>query len=265
MSTVQSWYFQREQNKYGPLTSKQLQQAAATGKLLPSDLLWCQGMTGWSPARELKGLTFCAPEPEQDLIDLLPPPDPTLLAVYEASHHAPTLVTNKSRAQAEAKQKQKGFGYIAPSISIASSDCASVTARLKAAAIDLGVLLLLNAFFTGIGTLVSSMATKNPDGGTYVLYIAGGGITFVGIVAQLVYLFRADHSHRQGTPGKAIMDIMVTDLQGYRLSWSRSFLRTFCKLLIIPTFGLSFAVLLFNPRRQALHDLLAGSVVVNRF
>jgi len=58
------WYMTRDgQTKYGPYTEEQLREWAAGGRLLPTDMLWREGMERWTPASSVPGLSFPPPAP----------------------------------------------------------------------------------------------------------------------------------------------------------------------------------------------------------
>lgn len=57
------WYFARGDKKQGPMSSAQLVALAAQGLLLPTDLVWKQGMTEWVPASTVNGLHFASQSP----------------------------------------------------------------------------------------------------------------------------------------------------------------------------------------------------------
>ncbi len=50
------WYFSIHGEQFGPVSSKELRQMAATGRLKPSDLVWRPGLKTWVPAARIKGL-----------------------------------------------------------------------------------------------------------------------------------------------------------------------------------------------------------------
>jgi hypothetical protein len=50
------WYYARNNQKHGPLTPQQLRQAAATGRLQATDMVWKEGMQKWVPASSIQGL-----------------------------------------------------------------------------------------------------------------------------------------------------------------------------------------------------------------
>jgi len=52
----QEWYYEKSGKQVGPISSSELKAKARAGELLPSDLIWREGMTDWKPARSAKGL-----------------------------------------------------------------------------------------------------------------------------------------------------------------------------------------------------------------
>jgi hypothetical protein len=54
-----AWYCTRDgKNRFGPFTSSQLRKLTKSGKLLPTDMVWKQGMTQWVRANQINGLVF---------------------------------------------------------------------------------------------------------------------------------------------------------------------------------------------------------------
>lgn len=80
----------------------------------------------------------------------------------------------------------------------------------------------------------------------------------------LVWLYYAlfESSSRQATPGKMWRRIIVTDLDGNRISFRKATVRHFSKILTALTLFITYWLLDFNERKQALHDRLAGCLVV---
>src|SRR5262245_3959390 len=50
------WYYSHEGQRHGPVSSEQLRELVATGKLRPDDLIWKEGMDNWMPAGKAKKL-----------------------------------------------------------------------------------------------------------------------------------------------------------------------------------------------------------------
>ncbi|GFK92601.1 hypothetical protein NNJEOMEG_00426 [Fundidesulfovibrio magnetotacticus] len=82
----------------------------------------------------------------------------------------------------------------------------------------------------------------------------------------VVWLYYAlqESSPVQATLGKRIMGLKVMDLEGRRISFGRATGRYAAKLLSGGLLLLGYAMILFTKKRQGLHDLLAGTVVVCR-
>lgn len=73
-------------------------------------------------------------------------------------------------------------------------------------------------------------------------------------------LFEA--SRYQATPGKRMFRIVVADLAGQPLSPWRALWRQMTKLVTVAMSGLGYLPALFTQRQQAIHDLLAGTIVI---
>ena len=55
-NTVRNWYVSRNDKQIGPYPAAMLKQLAATGKILPTDLVWKDGSDVRNPASQIKGL-----------------------------------------------------------------------------------------------------------------------------------------------------------------------------------------------------------------
>jgi len=79
-------------------------------------------------------------------------------------------------------------------------------------------------------------------------------------VCGFSYFARSEASKEQATLGKEAVGIMVTGPNGERLSFKQSALRALLKILL---WKASF-IAGFTPKKQALHDMAAGTLVVFR-
>jgi hypothetical protein len=68
----------------------------------------------------------------------------------------------------------------------------------------------------------------------------------------------------QATLGKRMVGLRICDRSGQRIGLMRSLLRLAAFVPSIGIAGAGFILAAFTPRRQALHDLAAGTFVVNR-
>ncbi|QDU78530.1 RDD family protein [Polystyrenella longa] len=78
----------------------------------------------------------------------------------------------------------------------------------------------------------------------------------------ILYFAFFESSAYQGTPGKLLLGIKVTDLHGRRISFLRALGRTFAKYLSAIIFLIGYIMAAFTSKKQALHDLIASTLVV---
>jgi uncharacterized RDD family membrane protein YckC len=93
--------------------------------------------------------------------------------------------------------------------------------------------------------------------------ILGSALPVVG--GLIVWFFYApffESSVIRATIGKKLMGIQVSDVAGGRLSFKAAFLRSVMKFVSSCFLFIPHLLALFTQRRQALHDIVAESVVV---
>lgn len=83
------------------------------------------------------------------------------------------------------------------------------------------------------------------------------------LVLQWMYFALMESSARQATVGKSLMSLRVTDSEGRRLSFGHATGRYFAKIIsgMIP-FGIGYIMAGFTAKKQALHDMIAGTLVM---
>ncbi|MCE5270447.1 RDD family protein [bacterium] len=84
----------------------------------------------------------------------------------------------------------------------------------------------------------------------------------VASLVHLLYFALFESSHRQATPGKMLLGIFVTDEQGRRISFGRAVGRNLARVLSKMFCWLGYLLALFTERTQALHDLIASTLVL---
>lgn len=84
-------------------------------------------------------------------------------------------------------------------------------------------------------------------------------------VAAPLYYSLQESSAAQATLGKRALGIKVTDLEGGRLTFGNALGRWFAAALSYLTLYIGFLMAAFTTRRQALHDMVAGTLVVDRW
>ncbi len=94
---------------------------------------------------------------------------------------------------------------------------------------------------------------------------AAGSIISIGLIYQAItWLYYAlfESSKYQATPGKLMLNIKVTDMEGNKISFGRATGRYFGKIISQMIFYIGFIMAGFTSKKQALHDMMAGCLVV---
>ena len=86
----------------------------------------------------------------------------------------------------------------------------------------------------------------------------------IGVLLWWLYFAVLESSRWQATLGKLALSIKVTGLDGGRIGFGRATIRTAAKYLSAAILLIGFLMAGFTRRKQALHDLVAGTLVVDR-
>ena len=98
-------------------------------------------------------------------------------------------------------------------------------------------------------------------------------LSYVVAILMIIYFSLMDSSLTQGSFGKRVVRITVTDTQGNRISFLRSLLRSSIKAFPIMAFNnpisialllISILLVIFSKKRQSLHDFITRCVVVEK-
>lgn len=85
----------------------------------------------------------------------------------------------------------------------------------------------------------------------------------VEMVVNWLYFSLFESSAAQGTLGKQLLRLRVTDLSGRRVTFARATGRYFAKIVSFLTLCVGFIMIAFTGRRQGLHDMIAETVVLS--
>ena len=121
---------------------------------------------------------------------------------------------------------------------------------------------LLDALVLGIVTVPLSLAFNggNDVGSDSMAYSPAA--QSISTALGWLYFALMESSARQATLGKMALGIVVTDLEGRRIGFGKATGRYFAKILSALIIGIGFLMVAFTQRKQGLHDILAGTLVV---
>ncbi|MBX9604226.1 MAG: RDD family protein [Bryobacteraceae bacterium] len=126
-------------------------------------------------------------------------------------------------------------------------------------------LIFAAIFGTGLGAVLQAGNGNDLPPEAVLPFV---GFIFLFVVAVLAgqwfYFAYFESSESQATPGKKILGLKVIDVDGRRISFGRASGRFFGKLLSGALFNAGYIMAAFTARKQALHDMLASTLVIYR-
>jgi uncharacterized RDD family membrane protein YckC len=143
--------------------------------------------------------------------------------------------------------------------------------RFVAAIIDglilyfVGMILFL-PFAASMGMGMRGMMTGRPPNleGLLPFIHAMIRITLLRTVLHWLYYSLLESSAWQATLGKKALGLEVTDLDGNRISFGRATGRFFAKIISSIILFIGYIMAGFTEKKQALHDILAGTLVIRK-
>jgi len=121
-----------------------------------------------------------------------------------------------------------------------------------------GIIINIGASIIGFGLgFLYGMVGGTAEGGGVMGFV-------VGTILGWLYFAIQESSPKQATLGKQAMEIIVTDLDGKQISFGRATGRYFGKYISGAVVMIGYIMAAFTEKKQALHDLIAGTLVVKR-
>jgi uncharacterized RDD family membrane protein YckC len=136
---------------------------------------------------------------------------------------------------------------------------ANVWKRFVASLIDGIVLYILQALVGFVLGLVIGGAAGEDGAGAAVLVASVAGI----VIGWLYYAIQ-ESSPKQSTIGKQAMGLVVTDMNGERVSFVKASIRHFAKFLSAIILMIGYIMAFFTEKKQGLHDMIAGTLVLQK-
>jgi len=137
------------------------------------------------------------------------------------------------------------------------------------ALVDRMAATMLHAFEQDSGALLAALnLTMDPalrDGSRLLASTLARGLSWTALVFAVLMLLQHvafEQSRWRGTAGKRVLGLMVADMHGAAPSLSRSLLRNLAGSLSWLSFNLGHALAAVPPQHRALHDYIAGTLVL---
>ena len=121
-------------------------------------------------------------------------------------------------------------------------------------------------FLTGLGAFLSQIHpeedwNENGVGVLIAVFLLFGAASLV-----VTWLYHAwmESSEWQATVGKKALDLVVTDIDGRRVSFWHATGRHFAKIVSNMIYPFGHIMAGFTEKKQALHDMIAGCLILHR-
>jgi len=86
----------------------------------------------------------------------------------------------------------------------------------------------------------------------------------IAIILNWLYFTLFESSAKQATPGKMALGIIVTDLNGNPISFGKANGRYWGKIISALILLIGYIMTAFTEKKQALHDMMAGTLVIKK-
>ena len=261
---MSQWYYaDAQRERHGPIEADALREKFRAGEIDLGTLVWREGMQQWQPlsaiADELQLITQASTG-----IDLRQD--------YAAIESGEAVA---ARAAAEANSP-----YAAPASRPQDVDPAAVQGglvvqagfwkRVAAYFIDYVIMTMFTYIvlipLSILGAIVGGVSgSSDSAAGSIGMFVTLGVGYLIIFAGNLMYPAWMHSSKYQATLGKMAVGIKVVRSNGERLTLGRAVGRFFAYILSSITLCIGFVMAAFTERKQALHDIICDTLVVDKF
>ena len=242
----------RAGTQFGPYLFKELKEYLKAGNLRFGDMVWFEGVSEWVPlsripgvAKDIDSLGSAAPPPPK------PPPVPSAPAapppMQQAAPTSPAKKPEDGESEEEEIEGEEETDHDAPP---ASAGLAANGARSLAGFVDGLIVLAVLGLLIGIVGLMTEFNVALLIGAIVGYFLLGW-----------LYYGLTESSKAGGGFGKRMAKLRVVKVDGSGVGFAAISMRSLLKILFSLTVILPF-ISLFTPRKQGLHDLACGTLVV---
>ncbi len=126
------------------------------------------------------------------------------------------------------------------------------------------VLALLGITFASEMGNVENMSESEAMGMVGGMMAVAGVTWLLTSAIAILYWSLMESSKYQATVGKLALGLKVTDVDGNSLDFVKSLVRNVCKIISGMIMGIGYIMAGFTDKKQGLHDIIAGTLVVKK-
>jgi len=93
---------------------------------------------------------------------------------------------------------------------------------------------------------------------------AASAVALLIFILQVLYFSLMESSKYQGTVGKMALGLIVTDTNGGKLDFGKALVRNLGKIISSLILCIGYIMAGFTEKKQALHDIIASTLVVKK-
>lgn len=249
------WYYSDAQRQqHGPVGPEHLANLHARGLLPGETLVWREGMSEWKPWREMMREVVVGGMPE----------DPRAEALVRAAEAAPDDGAYRPYAIAERSP------YAPPTARVEAAAApvhdghvvyAAFWKRFAALVIDNFLLGIVGGIIGGIIGFSQAMSGDFDTGYSPVDLV----VQIVSMLIGACYFGWMYSSSHQASLGKLAVGIKVVRSDGSPIGFWRGFARYFAMIPSGLLLLVGYLMAAFTERRQALHDMMCDTLVVDKY
>jgi uncharacterized RDD family membrane protein YckC len=123
---------------------------------------------------------------------------------------------------------------------------------------------ILAAIGIGMSTGASAMDADDPTAMFATMMALFSTVSLVAQIVNILYFSFMESSKYQATIGKLALGLIVTDVNGGKLDFVKALIRNVSKIVSWIIFAIGFIMAGLTEKKQALHDIIAGTLVVKK-
>ena len=170
----------------------------------------------------------------------------------EAGREAPEEQIVEQVPQEESTAASAGMAY------------AGFWRRFVASIIDTIILMLVSGVISALLGAPMMLGESDPAEGMKPMLHIQVIIWIISLLLTWLYFALLESSSSRASVGKMALGIVVVDLEGNPLSFARASGRTWGKWVSYIIILIGYIMAAFTERKQALHDIMAGCLVVRK-
>ena len=270
---MSQWYYADSQReRHGPIEADDLREKFRAGEIDLGTLVWREGMQQWQPLSAVS-----------DELQLLAQASTgiDLRKDYAAIESGEALAAPAAENVAPAAAPSETYSpYTAPASRPQDVDPAAVQGglvvqagfwkRVAAYFIDYVIMTMFTYIvlipLSILGAIVGGISgSSDSAAGSIGMFLTLGIGYLIIFAANMMYPAWMHSSKYQATLGKMAVGIKVVRSNGERLTLGRAIGRFFAYILSSITLCIGFVMAAFTERKQALHDIICDTLVVDKF